>query len=232
MVSRLIIGCFICAFCVGALNLPLAAAGEKPSREYEREVQPGGAAALSRYEDLRVQILRRPHDWKVPPKSMRKYHDLVGLPDDYRSPITIGGEKLRISPESIKTSVSQAGGSVNWEVWRLELQREGISWMAEFFKRWPLPEPLERGFHYKQAWTIDPVQNTPLGWDASFQGMEELRVGENPYLSYTTLGARPLVHWRVYRQGARYFTPRLKLSDLKKYCAVVLRSYSVVCPGA
>ena len=219
MARKLIPGYFLCALFLCALDREVAVADDKPSQGYEEEVQPGGAADLSRFQNAGMYLGRRDRDiaFKAPPKNMRKYHDLVGLPDNYHSPITIGSEKLRYSPESIKKSVFQAFGFVIWESWRLDLQREGISWTAEFASTAPLRKPFERGFHYNRPWMIDSVQNTPLGWDASFLGMEELRVAENPNLSYTGLGARPLVHWRLYRHGSRYITPRLKLSDLKEY---------------
>ncbi len=192
-----------------------ARGGDKPSKEYEAEMQPGGLRSPRRYQNRPIHILRRDSDWKVPRVNMRNYHDLAGLPANREAPVRVGNDKLHYSPESTKTSALSGLGHVAWEIWRLDMQREGISWTAEFASVAPLRKPFEAGFHQKWDWTIGSKREVPRGWDASFEGTEEIWVHTNPVLSGR--GATKLIHWRVYRDGARYITPRLKLSDLKQY---------------
>lgn len=188
----------------------------EPSKEYERALQPGGSGDLRRFEKMLTWDVLNPKLFKVPHGTVRAYYDLAGLPKDSESKFGLAHEKLHHSPESIKRDLLRRNLFVQYEIWRLHLLREEISWTALISgppgSRAPLePEP---GSSESWLWVLDPERGNVPRWDRSIEGRETLWFRNQPVLGES--GVRRLVRWRLSRIGGRYVTPRLNLADLEE----------------
>lgn len=212
---------FIPAMCGACMMLVVSdvasaddkAASTKPSREYEREMQPNGDRSTTRFENWEFEDHRRSSNYGIPHRTIEEYYKIVGFPKDRTSSFDEGHSVLKMSPGSVKAKLLSHGDFPHWEIWRLQLRRDEISWIASG-SFYPLFQPGESQRH---TWHIDREVHPPgtdLQWDWSVWGYETFDVKEIPIL-----GARQpsfLIRWTINKRRTGLVSPRIKISQLEK----------------
>jgi len=176
-------------------------------------LQPGGNGDLRRFENMATRDVVNPSMLKVPRRNVRLYYDLAGLPEDVHSEFGLAHEKLQHSPESIKRDLWRRVIATRYEIWRLYLSKEEISWTAQVSGPAGTLKAIEAGSSESWHWEIDSERGNEPKRDKSIKGRERLWFRNQEFLAES--GTRHLVQWKLFRK-ARCVMPRLKLSDLKE----------------